>query len=188
MINRESPNARSAPLDALEFEVTDLGDARHALDDLPAGIGRAETLKPGYWEGRRRASRPTDRALAGATVEWAIALPAEVRPRELGTQFPRLANAIAAAWPNQELAIATLDKLLIDERGGRRGLPQSVQAELMRLQDFLVRGTASFEPAVATTTSRAAAPRPQPIITPDMLERAKRLLEEAGYRVIAPGG
>jgi hypothetical protein len=36
-----------APVDALEFEITDLGDARMALEELPAGVGLAATFEPG---------------------------------------------------------------------------------------------------------------------------------------------
>lgn len=181
MVKRDFPNTHSAPLDALEFELTDLSAARHALDEVPAGIGRAETFAPGYWERRRRPTQPTDRALAGLTVEWTLGLPPELRPAELGRQFPRLANALAAAWPDRGRALALLDSLLIDRRGGRRGLPREVQVELTRLQELLARS-----PTPVPSSGPSAAP--QSTVTPDMLERARRLLESAGYRVIAPGG
>lgn len=180
MVNREFPNTHPAPLDALEFEITDISDARHALDELPPGVGELEKFAPGYWEKRRRPTMPTDRALTGAAVEWAIALPPDLRPRELSAQFPRLANALAAAWSDRGRALATLDGLLVDRRGGRRGLPPEVMGELQRLNDYLRRAPAM--PAAAAAAPAAAA------VTPDMLERAKRLLESAGYRVIAPGG
>lgn len=187
MVNREFPNTHTAPLDALEFEVTDLSDARHALDELPPGVGDLEKFAPGYWEKRRRATLPTDRALAGATVEWAIQLPPDLRPRALSAQFPRLANAVAAAWSDRGRALATLEGLLVDRRGGRRGLPQDVMAELQRLNDYLRQAPAAGARMPPQPVAQAAPASVSVSVSPDILERAKRLLESAGYRVIPPG-
>lgn len=186
MVNRHYQTSKVAPLDALEFEITELGDARNALDELPAGVNDPGRYTPGYWEKRRRPSLPTDRALTGSTVEWAIDLPAELRPRELSVHFPRLANALAAAWGDRARTVSTIQGLLVDRRGGRRGLPYEVQAELQRLLDHLLRDTA---PAAISTPVPAPAtpPTPPPGVTQDMLLRAARLLQSAGYRVIAPG-
>jgi len=62
-------------LDPIEFELTDLDTARQALDDLPPGVAEVRRLSPGYWEQRRRPPAPTDRALAGPTLDWIARLP-----------------------------------------------------------------------------------------------------------------
>jgi hypothetical protein len=43
-MNHQSPKPL-APLDALDFEITDFDEARRALDELPAGAG----FRPRYW-------------------------------------------------------------------------------------------------------------------------------------------
>lgn len=121
------------PAGSIEFELTDLSDARHALDDLPAGVRERKQLEPGFWEQRRRKPEPTDRALTGAAIDWLIKLPADVRPRALSEQFPRVANVLAQAWYDGAQGDALLRRLLVDDRGGRRGFPAQVEAELRRL-------------------------------------------------------
>ena len=121
------------PPGSIEFELTDLSDARHALDDLPPGVREREQLEPGFWEQRRRKPAPTDRALTGAAIDWLIKLPADVRPRALSEQFPRVANVLAQAWYDGAQGDALLRRLLVDDRGGRRGFPAEVEAELRRL-------------------------------------------------------
>jgi len=121
------------PRDTLDFQLTDFDQARQALDELPAGVGRAATLEPGYWEARRRKTLPSDKALTGATIDWLLALPSDVRPKDLCDRFPRVANQIAAYWSDRAQAIDALKHLLTDERGKRRGFGQEVEAELQRL-------------------------------------------------------
>ena len=45
---------------------------------------------------------PTDRALAGVTIDWVLRLPEALRPQHLMDQMPRLANQIALAWVMQK--------------------------------------------------------------------------------------
>jgi len=127
------PPQGARPLGTIEFELTDLSDARHALDDLPPGVREREQLEPGFWEQRRRKPAPTDRALTGAAIDWLIRLPADKRPRALSEQFPRVANVLAQAWYDGAQGDALLRRLLVDDRGGRRGFPAEVEAELRRL-------------------------------------------------------
>jgi hypothetical protein len=175
MFNR-TPGAKPAPpaFDALEFELTDIGDARQALDELPPGVGDLDKFNPGYWEQRRRPPSAADRALTGVAVEWLVRLPPELRPQQLGARYPRLVNALATAWVDPARALATLDGLLVDRRGGRRGLPDAVQAELQLLRQHLQR----MAPAPAAPRAGETA----------QLAQARALLEAAGYRVIPPGG
>jgi hypothetical protein len=121
------------PRDSFDFQLTDFDQARQALDELPAGVGKVATLEPGYWEARRRKTLPSDKALTGATIDWLLALPNGVGPRHLCDRFPRIANQLAAYWSDRAHAIDALKYLLTDERGGRRGFGQEVEAELQRL-------------------------------------------------------
>jgi len=118
---------------SIEFELTDLENARLALEELPEGVDKVPTLAANYWEQRRRKPLPTDRALQGATIDWMLKLPVSLRPRELCDRFPRAANAVAAAWNGNERA-AVLDDLLTDHRGRRRGFPPEVRSELEALR------------------------------------------------------
>jgi hypothetical protein len=119
--------------DALEFELVDIESARAAHDAVPPGVG---TLPPPavVWESRRRKPRPTDRALAGVTIDWMLALPAPVRPYALCEQYPRVANALAAAWGNPAQRLALLDDLMFDRRGKRTGFPTPVRTEIETLR------------------------------------------------------
>lgn len=122
-------------LDALEFEYIDLGDAKHALDELPEGLRLAHTLVPGYWESLRRKVEPSDRALTGATIEWLLGLAPELRPAATCEYFPRIANALAARWDQPLERDRLLFSLLTDGRPARRGLPSSVRSEIEALRD-----------------------------------------------------
>lgn len=178
MSNRNAPPERPA-FDALEFEVTDFGEARQALEELPPGIAELAHAKPANWSERRRPQRPSDRALTGAAVDWVMSLPPGLRPQKLSMQYPRVANQLADLWPDTRAVRMALEELLIDRRGGRRGLPEPVQAEVQMLIDHVnQRGHGGHtQPPVLG-----------PSASPEELLRARRLLEAAGYRVIPPGG
>lgn len=159
--------------DSLEFQLTDIGEARQVLDELPPGILERERLDPNYWPSRRRPPQPSDRALTGEAVNWLMALPPPQRPQRLALQYPRLANAICTVWDRPNAAVELLDSLLTDRRGNRRGLPAVVQEELQALR--------TQAQAQAHTARKHAAHS-------DEILRARILLESAGYRVIPPGG
>jgi hypothetical protein len=132
MSNRETPS-KSAQFDAIEFEITDFDEARRALDELPPGLAQVQQKNAGYWESKRRGPLPSDRALTGAAMDWILALPPSVRPHTTCEQFPRVVNAIAEAWSDVPLSSRVLDHMINDYRGGRRGFPATVQAELTML-------------------------------------------------------
>ena len=127
------PPKKPPAFDAIDFEITDFDSARQVLDDLPPGIGRAQSLEPGFWEGQRRKPTPTDRALTGAAMDWVIGLPAHLRPHTTCEQFPRVVNALAGAWTDTGYSVQVLDHMINDYRGGRRGFPATVQQELAAL-------------------------------------------------------
>jgi hypothetical protein len=71
-----------------------------------------------------------------ATFKWMARLPHDVRPLVLLRQFPRVANALAAAWFDREAFRACLYDLLVDRRGNRQGFPADVEAELLALRHY----------------------------------------------------
>lgn len=131
------PNSKPPP-DSLDFELTDLGDARRILDLPPEGVIEAQQMAPDYWTMRRRPPVPTDRALTGEAMDWVVHLPAEQRPIALCERFPRVANAIAQAWKQNDACASLLASLLTDRRSRRRGFPAEVQAEIERLARYRV--------------------------------------------------
>lgn len=129
-----SPSPPKPPaLDSIDFEVTDFDSARQALDELPAGVGRAQVLQPGFWDQHRRKPTPTDRALTGAAMDWVIGLTPDLRPHATCEHFPRVVNAIAASWDDAPQCVRVLEQMINDYRGGRRGFPPAVQEELALL-------------------------------------------------------
>lgn len=84
----------------------------------------------------RRPPRRTDEVLTATAHVWLRALPPRRRPMVLCLRFPRVANRLAWVWSDAELSAQTFDDLLTDRRGGRKGFPPQVLAELKRLRDF----------------------------------------------------
>jgi len=123
--------------DSLEFEFTDLREARNVLDRPPAGVVESRQLEPGYWPSRRRSPTLTDRALSGDTMDWAMRLPPDLRPFKLCERFPRIANSIAKQWANRAHCERLFATLSDDRRGNRRGFGAEVQRELDRLRAHL---------------------------------------------------
>jgi len=136
MFNRPPPKPPAA--DSIDFELTDFADARHALDDMPPGVKEVQQLKPGYWEQRRRKPVATDKALAGSSLDWIISLPPELRPAELADRYPRVVNMISAAWNDIDRCVATLDELIVDHRGGRKGFSTEVDTALRALRRYRI--------------------------------------------------
>ena len=120
---------------SIDFEITDFGEARRALDGLPAGIAEVLHLQPGFWEQQRRRPAPTDRALTGAALDWVMGLQAQLRPHVTCEHFPRVINAIAESWTDVAYCLGVLEHLISDYRGGRRGFPAAVQQELIALHE-----------------------------------------------------
>lgn len=121
------------PPGSLEFEITDFDLARRALDELPAGVAAIQRLKGANWEAMRRKPLPTDRALTGEAMDWVVMLPPNLRPYSTCEHFPRVVNAIAASWNDLPFSLRVIDHMVNDYRGGRRGFPLAVQAELQAL-------------------------------------------------------
>jgi hypothetical protein len=133
-MDRSPHEEHERPSGWIEFELTDVDDARLAHDRLPEGVERLPELTPHYWEQRRRKPGPVDRALAGFTIDWLLSLPVALRPSALCDLYPRAANAIARV-PDGAERFAVLNDLLSDNRGNRRGFPEVVRKELVALRD-----------------------------------------------------
>lgn len=132
------------PADSFEFELTDFGSARQALDEPPPGVKEAVNLMPGYWEARRRKPVPSDRALTGFAIEWLLSLPSEIRPKAVCDKYPRIVNQMAERWGNHDRMADALMKLLDDdERGNRQGFPEDVAVELRCLLEHVVQQAAT---------------------------------------------
>jgi hypothetical protein len=133
MSDQQAPKPPATMPGSIDFEITDFDEARHVLDDLPAGLAEAKQLLTGSWEERRRKPVVTDRALTGQAMDWVIGLPPALRPHVTCEQFPRVVNAIASSWTDATYSLQVLDHMINDYRGGRRGFPQAVERELAAL-------------------------------------------------------
>ena len=98
----------------------------------PAGDGAS----PDPWSRRRAPLRDTDRSLTSAAHVWLRTVPSGLHPKRLARMHPRIANLIAAHWHDAERTEALFEDLLNDRRGGRRGFPPVVVAELRQLQSL----------------------------------------------------
>lgn len=83
---------------------------------------------------QRGSHRPQDRVLMALTVLWADQLPSTLRPDQLLECYPRVANRLALCWGDIALTNRLFEELLLDRRGGRKGFPPLVKAELGRLR------------------------------------------------------
>lgn len=132
-----SPPPESDWGEGLEFELTDIEEARRILDaESVSQFDVSGADRPEHWKRLRRASLPTDRALTGKAIDWLMALPTTLRPQLLSRQFPRIINALAEVWHEPELCQAAFDRLLRDERKGRKGFPGGVHDELVALRNW----------------------------------------------------
>ncbi len=104
-------------------------DDRVDQEPRPAG---APTAPAGDWTNRRK-TEPSN-GLLKPTFAWASTLPVEVQPRSLLYKFPRIANLLAAMWPDPNSFRRYIDDLLVDKRGNRQGFPVDVLRELFELR------------------------------------------------------
>ena len=123
--------------EGLEFELTDIAEARRVLDTESGAQFEVATVgSPEQWKRLRRGKLPTDRALTGRAIDWLLALPPTLRPQSLSLQFPRIINALAEVWHEPEQCQAAFDRLLCSGRKGRKGFPIAVHNELVALQKW----------------------------------------------------
>jgi hypothetical protein len=113
-----------------EQERADPSDSPSTDQPLPAATPDAID-----WAQVRRVRAPE--RLLPETERWAESLPAAMKPASLLAIYPRLANRVAIAWRDAGDVQEVLDDLLIDRRGGRRGFPAPVRADLVRLRSVI---------------------------------------------------
>jgi hypothetical protein len=135
--DKPSPPSRHAWDEGLEFELTDIEEARRIADtEAESQFDVAAIERPQHWKKLRRLSLPSDRALTGRALDWPMSLPPNLRPHVLSGQFPRIVNALAEAWDEPERCQAAFDRLLRDGRKARQGFPPPVREELATLRDW----------------------------------------------------
>ncbi|HJV63724.1 MAG TPA: hypothetical protein VJ743_22435 [Albitalea sp.] len=134
-----TPTHKTPDYGAIEFELTDIDTARSALDELPAGVERAGQRGADYWAGRRRAPGHAERVLAASTLQWIARLPSELRPVATMQRYPWVVNRLAESWASAERCHRSFEDLLGDRRGGRRGFPFNVEAELRLIKQYRAR-------------------------------------------------
>jgi hypothetical protein len=88
------------------------------------------------WTLNRAPAAAESDELTGATFTWLSQLPKEKRPNALARQFPHVANKLAALWKLPLHCELYLDDLVLDLRGGRRGFPPEVAAEITALKAY----------------------------------------------------
>lgn len=109
-------------------------DDLHHFERQRQRPGERDATDAGDWLPKRKA-KPYDRLLA-TTSAWCAALPPTLRPNGLCEHFPRIANALASGWRDVDSTLRYLDELLTDKRGGRKGFPADVLAELHALRSL----------------------------------------------------
>lgn len=89
--------------------------------------------------GRKKDHKPTaaERMLAGPTIDWLVAFPADARPKTLCERYPHVANRLAQGWSQSARSLAAVRELAEDKRWGGIGFPGAVQLELQRLVSLL---------------------------------------------------
>ena len=121
-----------------DFKRSPRSDVHHVAEHVTRPLNEGETISPPPpprdWTPARKA-HPADTRFP-ATVRWIDALPDEIRPHALSGAFPRIANMIAQLWPNAAGFSDYMNELLVDRRGGRKGFPLEVLADLNRLRAY----------------------------------------------------
>lgn len=111
-----------------------LSDARTLGVESPAQA--APPNRPIDWAAKRDAPSARDHTLSAVARAWVDTLPASQRPLQLCSHYPRIANRLALCWPDPALTNRLFESLFLDQRGGRRGFPADVIAELVALRQL----------------------------------------------------
>ena len=113
--------------DPLEFVSVSREEARKAFvgekKPAPGSVNRSGDRHDQSAEG-----------ITEVTRAWLESLPMSVRPVALANKYPRIANRFALLWKQPRKCDVYFENLLVDERGGRQGFPQSVALELVTLK------------------------------------------------------
>lgn len=121
------------------FKRSPRSDVHHVAEHVSKPV-ESDTAAPAAaapqkdWSTSRRA-QPAD-TLFPSSVRWLDSLPVDVRPKVLAAGFPRIVNMLARLWPGAMPFTEYLNELLVDKRGGRKGFPLEVLAELHTLREY----------------------------------------------------
>lgn len=118
---------------------SDLNDVVQPVTRPRTAEAPARALQPDTDWTKVRKARPADYLLP-QSEKWFDALPAEVAPCALASQFPRIVNVIVSQWNDHQNAPGLFEELLGDRRGGRAGFPSAVRRDLLNLQEFWYSG------------------------------------------------
>jgi hypothetical protein len=102
---------------------TSVVEAKRELD------GPRVEVKAVDWS-QRRAPASSTVSIEPATVGWMSALPAKVRPHELASLYPRIANRLCALWDEPIPCTHYLKELMIVRRAKRKGFPGDIAREI----------------------------------------------------------
>jgi hypothetical protein len=105
---------------------------------------RAEAARPAADWSMARKAQPAN-FLFPQSRKWLEALPPEVAPSALATEYPRIVNIIVSQWSDPLGVPELFEELLGDRRGGRAGFPPAVRRDLLNLQEFWYSGHAPLK-------------------------------------------
>jgi hypothetical protein len=93
---------------------------------------RAEQSREEVGKSKRGRGEPLNTPLP-RTLAWAAQLPPNIQPHELIRLYARIANQLAGDWDEPDATRAYFKRLLVSQRGNRRGFPKQVESELAGL-------------------------------------------------------
>lgn len=130
-------------MDHIAFVKVSLEEAKATLDNeiVPANSRPRVSER---WSSNQRAAKCDEQELSAETFKWLASLPANVQPRALGLQYPRIANRLAEIWQRPLQCERYLDDLMIDQRGSRSGFPPEVAAEIAALKLHFLSNTSTI--------------------------------------------
>lgn len=128
-------------MDSLPFTNAPVDDAdTRAQNDKPEEAVPDEAVED---RNSQRGAVDEEEPLSLASFLWIASLPAHIRPHALARTFPRIVNRLADVWQDQAQYASYLDELVWDKRGGRRGFPALVAAEVSSLKAHFTSTAAS---------------------------------------------
>jgi len=131
-----------SPSGRIDFEYVELDEekAKHAPGAPADETIDADALSINF--GRKKDHKPAaaERMLAGPTIDWLVAFPADARPKALCDRYPHVANRLAQGWTHVARSMVAVKQLAEDARWGSVGYPAAVQLELQRLLKALTGG------------------------------------------------
>lgn len=122
---------------------SDLNDVVQPARPRPVDAPKPQAGPAADWSAMRKA-QPAN-FLFPQSRKWLEALPPEVAPSALATEYPRIVNIIVSQWSDPLGVPELFEELLGDRRGGRAGFPPAVRRDLLNLQEFWYSGHAPLK-------------------------------------------